>query len=147
VNKQNGRFGLVLAGGGVRGMAHVGVLHALSRMGLCPDAIVGVSMGGIIAATYALNTDWYRALCQMDTRSFPEPARPLTADWREKVRALLASEKMVREMFLGWGAGEQSQGGWSGTHSWADIGEMSGAGKDPGGHSGNGSGQWYTGGL
>ncbi len=109
MNKQNGRFGLVLAGGGVRGMAHVGVLHALSRMGLCPDAIVGVSMGGIIAATYALNTDWYRALCQMDTRSFPEPARPLTADWREKVRALLASEKMVREMFLGWGAGEQSQ--------------------------------------
>ena len=109
MNNSHKRFGMVLAGGGVRGMAHVGVLHAFNRMGFFPDALVGVSMGAIIAATYSLNPNWYRDLCQMDTSCFPEPARPLSADWRERVRALLASEKMVREMFLGWGAGEQSQ--------------------------------------
>ena len=102
------RFSLVLAGGGVRGMAHVGVLRGLNQIGLYPDVIVGVSMGGVIAATYALNPDWYRALCQMDTSTFPETPRPVNGELREMVRALLASERVVREMLLGWGAGEQS---------------------------------------
>jgi NTE family protein len=108
VNKAGKRFALVLAGGGVRGMAHVGVLRGLNQLGLYPDAIVGVSMGGIIGATYALNPGWYRALCQMDTSTFPEPPRPVNGELREMARALMASERVVREMLLGWGAGEQS---------------------------------------
>jgi NTE family protein len=109
MNNKGKSFALVLSGGGVRGMAHVGVLMGLNRMGLYPDAIVGVSMGGIIAATYALNQDWYRDLCQMDTSTFPEPPRPVNGELREIVRALLASERMLREMLLGWGAGEEAQ--------------------------------------
>jgi len=103
------RFALVLTGGGVRGMAHVGVLQGLNQMGLYPGAIAGVSMGGIIAATYALNPNWYQALCQMDTSTFPQPPRPVNSELREMVRAMLASERLVREMLLGWGAGEESQ--------------------------------------
>lgn len=59
-------FTLVLAGGGARGFAHAGVLRALEHRGCRPSAIVGVSMGAVVAAAYALNPDWYRALLRME---------------------------------------------------------------------------------
>ena len=65
-------------------------------------------MGGIIAAAYALNPDWYRALCQMDTSTFPDSPKPMNGELRQMVRSLLASERLVREMLLGWGAGAES---------------------------------------
>lgn len=46
-------FGIALAGGGIRGAAHVGVLLALEENGLRPDAIAGTSAGGIAAGLYA----------------------------------------------------------------------------------------------
>lgn len=46
-------FGIALAGGGIRGAAHVGVLLALEENGLRPDAVAGTSAGGIIAGLYA----------------------------------------------------------------------------------------------
>ncbi|KAF0190604.1 MAG: NTE family protein [Gammaproteobacteria bacterium] len=101
-------FALVLAGGGVRGMAHAGVLHALEYYGWRPSAIVGVSMGAIVGATYALNPHWYEALVNMDTAFFPESTNAGNGDLRERVRALLASERAFREMILGWGAGSRS---------------------------------------
>ncbi|MCZ7556317.1 MAG: patatin-like phospholipase family protein [Bacteroidia bacterium] len=47
------RFGLVLSGGGARGLAQVGVLKALEEEGIRPDFIVGVSIGSIIGGLYA----------------------------------------------------------------------------------------------
>ncbi|MSR61254.1 MAG: hypothetical protein EXS08_02235 [Planctomycetes bacterium] len=44
---------LVLGGGGMRGMAHVGVLKALARLGIQYDAIVGTSIGALIGALAA----------------------------------------------------------------------------------------------
>ena len=44
---------LVLGGGGMRGMAHVGVLKALERLGLRYDAIVGTSIGALVGAMAA----------------------------------------------------------------------------------------------
>ena len=101
-------FALVLTGGGVRGMAHAGVLRALEHCGWRPGAIVGVSMGAIVGATYALNPHWYNALVNMDTGFFPESPNAANGDLRERVRALLASERALREMILGWGAGSRS---------------------------------------
>ena len=101
-------FALVLSGGGGRGLAHVGVLKALEHYGFRPGAIVGVSMGAVVAATYALNPDWYAALVNMDTRSFPAPARATRDDLRARIRAVLGSERALLEMFLGWGVGERS---------------------------------------
>ena len=46
-------FGIALAGGGIRGAAHVGVLLALEENGLAPDSIAGTSAGGIVAGLYA----------------------------------------------------------------------------------------------
>ncbi len=48
------KIGLVLGGGGSRGMAHLGVLEVLDREGIRPDLIVGTSMGAIVGALYAL---------------------------------------------------------------------------------------------
>jgi NTE family protein len=47
------RVGLVLSGGGARGMAHVGVLKVLERARVPVDLIAGTSMGAIIGGLYA----------------------------------------------------------------------------------------------
>jgi NTE family protein len=44
---------LVLGGGGMRGMAHVGVLRALRTLGIEYDAIVGTSIGALVGAMAA----------------------------------------------------------------------------------------------
>src|SRR5262245_44331091 len=48
---------IVLAGGGARGFAHIGVLQALKEAGVPFDYVVGTSMGGIIAAGIAMEWD------------------------------------------------------------------------------------------
>src|SRR5262245_12128025 len=47
------RIGLVLSGGGARGVAHVGVLKVLEEMRIPVDYIVGTSMGAIVAGAYS----------------------------------------------------------------------------------------------
>lgn len=49
-----GQLGLVLSGGGARGLAHIGVLRALDEMGVRPDYITGTSMGAVIGGLYAM---------------------------------------------------------------------------------------------
>ena len=46
-------LGLVLSGGGARGIAHIGVLEVLEANGIIPDCIAGASMGAVIGALYA----------------------------------------------------------------------------------------------
>ncbi len=45
--------GLVLSGGGAKGLAHIGVLKALEENGIPIDYISGTSMGAIVGAMYA----------------------------------------------------------------------------------------------
>jgi NTE family protein len=47
------KIGLVLSGGGTRGIAHVGALKVLNRIGFEPDMVVGCSIGALIGAMYA----------------------------------------------------------------------------------------------
>jgi len=51
--KKKKKLGIVLSGGGARGLAHVGVLKALEENGISPDVVAGSSMGAIIGALYA----------------------------------------------------------------------------------------------
>ncbi|MDA8686559.1 patatin-like phospholipase family protein [Robiginitalea sp.] len=46
-------IGIVLSGGGVRGMAHIGVLKALREFNIAPNWISGASVGAIVGALYA----------------------------------------------------------------------------------------------
>jgi NTE family protein len=64
------RIGLVLGGGGAKGIAHVGVLQWLEEHRIPVDLVVGTSMGGLVGGTYAVGM------------SPPEIAELLrTADW------------------------------------------------------------------
>jgi NTE family protein len=47
------KVGLVLSGGGAKGLAHIGVLKALEENNIPIDYVVGTSMGGIVGAMYA----------------------------------------------------------------------------------------------
>ena len=46
-------FSLVLSGGGLKGLAHIGVLRALEERRLTPSLVVGVSMGALIGSAWA----------------------------------------------------------------------------------------------
>ena len=46
----NPRIGLVLGGGGARGITHVPVIEALDELGLTPTAIAGTSIGAVYGA-------------------------------------------------------------------------------------------------
>jgi len=50
---ENTKFTLVLGGGGMKGLAHIGVLQALVERGLRPSHIVGSSVGSLIGAAWA----------------------------------------------------------------------------------------------
>jgi NTE family protein len=47
------RLGLVLSGGGARGIAHVGVLQVLEELRVPVDCVAGTSMGAIVGGLYA----------------------------------------------------------------------------------------------
>lgn len=46
------RVGLVLSGGGVRGIAHIGAIKALEENGIIPDVVSGSSAGAVVGALY-----------------------------------------------------------------------------------------------
>ena len=47
------KIGLVLSGGGAKGLAHVGAIKVLEANGIIPDIIVGTSMGSTVGGLYA----------------------------------------------------------------------------------------------
>jgi NTE family protein len=54
---QRPKVGVVLSGGGAKGIAHVGVLRVLEEAGIPVDYIVGTSMGAIVGGLYAIGYD------------------------------------------------------------------------------------------
>jgi NTE family protein len=58
---------LVLGGGGMKGMAHIGVWKALEEAGVRPDAIIGTSIGALIGACLAGGMGW-RELAEIARR-------------------------------------------------------------------------------
>ena len=48
------KLGLALAGGGVKGAAHIGVIKALEENDIKIDAIAGTSIGSIVSSLYAM---------------------------------------------------------------------------------------------
>jgi NTE family protein/lysophospholipid hydrolase len=51
-------LGLVLGGGGARGLAHIGAIHALEEAGIEIDLVGGTSIGGMVGGAYALGMDY-----------------------------------------------------------------------------------------
>ncbi len=78
------KIGLVLSGGGAKGLAHVGVLKVLEDVGIVPDYITGTSMGSIIGGLYASG---YTA-AQLDSIV-------RTANWNQLLSDLVPLENVV----------------------------------------------------
>ncbi|GJH40790.1 patatin [Capnocytophaga sp. HP1101] len=53
IHKKDLKVGLVLSGGGAKGLAHIGVLKVLEEAGVRIDYIGGTSMGAMVGAMYA----------------------------------------------------------------------------------------------
>jgi NTE family protein len=53
-NAHSQKVGLVLSGGGAKGMTHIGIIRALEENGIPIDYITGTSMGAIIGSLYAM---------------------------------------------------------------------------------------------
>ncbi len=85
--------GLVLSGGGARGLAHLGVMRALSEGGIAVDAIGGVSIGAIIGGMMALEWDVPRAI-----RAYADEflKRPHISDFALSRQSLFSGRKARR---------------------------------------------------
>jgi NTE family protein len=80
---------LVLGGGGMKGIAHVGVVKALEESGIRPDAIVGTSIGSLVGALLAGGLGW-RELAEIARKLRKEDIVSINrrALWFGGVRAL-----------------------------------------------------------
>jgi hypothetical protein len=88
----------------LRATTNASVTSSRLRMVPPPAAIVGVSMGAIVGATYVLNPDWYRALLAADVASIPGVGRETGEERATRLRAILASGRALRHLLLRWGA-------------------------------------------
>src|SRR3954470_16534333 len=85
------RIALVLAGGGAKGAAHIGVLRVLDELHIPVECVVGTSMGALVGAVYAsgvepaeiesavLEVDWARVVGGLGARDRMPIQRKLTA--------------------------------------------------------------------
>jgi NTE family protein len=91
--------GLVLAGGGARGLAHLGALRALREAGHVFDAVGGTSIGAIIGAGVACGWE-IGEMTEIYRRAFVD-GRPLS-DWTLPLVALTRGRRaalMLRRAF------------------------------------------------
>lgn len=93
-------IGIVLAGGGARGFAHLGVLRALTQSGVPIDRVGGTSMGAIVAAGVAAGWD-DRRLHETFRRGFVEQ-NPL-GDYTMPFVSLFGGRKVVRLLRMAFG--------------------------------------------
>ncbi len=56
------KIGLAFSGGGMRGMAHIGVIRALEEHDIIPTHIAGSSVGAVVGALYAYGYDYKEIL-------------------------------------------------------------------------------------
>ncbi|MCE9523463.1 MAG: patatin-like phospholipase family protein [Alphaproteobacteria bacterium] len=85
--------GLVLAGGGARGFAHVGVIKALRQADVPFDIIGGASMGAVVAAGVAMGWD-HEELSRRVRHAFVQ-SNPLS-DFTLPLVAVLRGKKVTR---------------------------------------------------
>jgi NTE family protein len=93
-------LGLVLGGGGARGLAHYGVYEELTRAGVVIDRFGGTSSGALAAATFALGLDARDATAA--ARKYMEKTKPVS-DYTIPAIALTRGRRVDRliEGFFG----------------------------------------------
>jgi predicted acylesterase/phospholipase RssA/CRP-like cAMP-binding protein len=95
--------GLVLSGGGARGIAHVGVMAAIAHAGIPIDYVCGTSMGAIFGAGLALGFDVPRMRAEL-AELFGAPFA--LYDLTLPISSLLAGKKLDRVLRRQLGDGD-----------------------------------------
>jgi NTE family protein len=106
--RERPRIGLVLAGGGAKGGAHVGALKVLEEMRVPIDCIAGTSIGALVGAGYATGQpaaeieqfvtgiDWAAVIGGVGRRKFePIEQKRLALDAGSSLRVGLVDGKIV----------------------------------------------------
>lgn len=102
LRKNPPRLGLALSGGGVRGLAHIGVLKVLTEAEIPIHVITGTSAGGLIGALYAAG--WLPQQIEEEALRMASPRRLLPLLNRAlPFRGLLSAQKVTEylESLLG----------------------------------------------
>ncbi len=92
---QGTTLGVVLGGGGARGLAHIGAMRAIRDAGLAVDLIGGTSMGAIIGAQYAAGHSPEEML-ELTRRYYTVGTG--SSDWTVPVVALRTARATVRTL-------------------------------------------------
>jgi NTE family protein len=107
------RVGLALGGGAARGVAHVGIIGALDRLGVPVDAVAGTSIGALVGAGVALGMNMGQIEETMDRlidlwNGALRPTLPgaslLSARGYERLLHELAGDITIEELSTPYGA-------------------------------------------
>ncbi len=76
-------IGLALGSGSSRGWSHIGIINALSELGITPNIICGTSVGSLVGASYVSGKikkleEWARSLTKLEMARFLEINTSLT---------------------------------------------------------------------
>lgn len=88
--KDEYKVGLVLSGGGFRGVAHIGVLKAMQDAGIEAEIVSGVSAGALVGACYAAGLS-----CEKMLELFTKPRLFSLAYYSYKKPGLLDTDKFT----------------------------------------------------
>lgn len=96
------RIGLALSGGGVRGLAHIGVLKVLTEAGIPIHCVAGTSAGGLIGALFAAGMSPQEMEAEALRMANPRRILPFL-NRRLPFRGILSSQKVMEylESLLG----------------------------------------------
>ena len=102
------RVGVALGAGGMRGMAHIGVLQVLEEAGIPIDLVSGASAGAFFGAAYAAEMDLYALgafavkLRRRDVLDLPNPFRAgiLSGNKFRKLCRLVTNDRSFAETII-----------------------------------------------
>lgn len=89
------KVGVVLSGGGAKGVAHIGALKVIEKAGIPIDYVVGTSMGALVGGLYSIG---YTPQ-QLDSIVNAQNWKFLLSDTPDPETTLL-SEKLKEEQYL-----------------------------------------------
>lgn len=91
----NKKVSLVLASGGARGVAHIGVIEELLRQGYEIQSIAGASMGALVGGLYAAGKldEGKEILCNLDKKGILA-----LADFSISSKGIVKGDKVVKEL-------------------------------------------------
>ncbi len=99
------KLAVALGGGGVRGLANIGVLKAFDEVGIKPDIVTGTSMGAIVGSVYADSVDAFATeriiKGYMESEDFIDQASKLRQSMNDEDRRFIdkAFEKARQSYF------------------------------------------------